>query len=140
MVNIQAIIYLSNNGTKSFDSFAEYWAFVIRTSQQTHRNKITKYKQLMVACAMAMSEKYNYTITETENIVMAFGSILDTHEGMKNSANRDLLCNLENRVVIEIKETAIGTHVVSTIHRSTGFERIATICKQTVLATPRFEP
>src|SRR5574343_121360 len=119
MVNIQAIVYISSKGTNSFDSFAEYWAFAVRSSHQNYKNKMIKYKQLMVACAIAMSEKYGYSITETENIVMCFGTVLDTHKGMETFSNRDLLCNLENRTVIEIKETVMGTHVVTTVHRNT---------------------
>jgi len=139
MVNIQAIVYIDNTGTVSFDSFPEYWAFLNRSLNQAEKNRMTKYKQMMVACAIAMSSKYGYSMTETENIVLAFGTIKQTNEGMKIFANRDLLCNLENKVIVEIKETPIGTHIVTTIHRPTGFERIITVCKQTISAL-RNEP
>jgi len=136
MVNIQAIVYVRNTRTYAFNSLAGYWAHAFRTSTEAHKVKLAKYRETMDKCAAVIARKYNVSPLLAENVVVVFGTIKDTISQIKDVAIRELIFDLDNRIVVEIKDTVNSSYNVATVHREYDYEVITTACTQKVIMTP----
>lgn len=133
MVNIQSIIVTNRFGSTTFNSFAEYWARVMNRSTPQQLSQLLAARYLDNLCAREMAEKYGYSQVQTEDVVFLFGSIEKTREQLENVHNRELVFNLENRLVLEMVRTAQCHRHIVTVHRETDIEVIIT----TISEAPR---
>ena len=134
MVNIQSVVYISNSGQYSFNSFPEYWAYANSIAPASHRRKLEKYKELGDIFSDTVAQQYGYTTEQTRNVHFLFGKIAIATKRLEDVSIRELVFQLENRIILEIKDTVDCVHIVVTVHRKDDFEIITTLGEPKVVA------
>jgi hypothetical protein len=105
-----------------------------------HRAKLLQFKQLSDAFSQVVASKYGFTQEETANVAYLFGHIKEATNRLEDVAVRNLVFNLENRLVVELKNSpSRGSYTVLTIHRDDDYEIITTIVRQPPLTVPDAE-
>ena len=139
MVNIQSIVHITNSGHHAFNSFPEYWNYALARSSPRHREKLKKFKQVSDLFSDGIAEKYGYKKEQTKNVSFLFGRLSQGNKKLEDVFIRELVFSLEHQIILEIKETDYGTHVVVTVHRENDFEILSTIVTRPVEIKPQSE-
>jgi len=143
MVNIQSIVCISPFSTIVFNSFNEYWVAMKRshTNNATKLERLLKRKKLADTYEEALALKLEVDKTVVENIVTVFGTVREANRRLSDPYTREILFDLNNRVVVIAKDDGRMAQVIATVHMGEDYENIiSTIREAKPPLIPQIEP
>lgn len=127
MVNIQAVIAISNSTVIAYNCWDSFWTASLAGFGPRRRQR---QETRMTSCKEAEKQfavQYGLSLNLVEHVTTIFGTIREARIRMADEHYRSLLCNLDHRVVVQVWSRSEGTRVVSTVYRPYDYEIIEII-------------
>jgi len=123
MVNIQSFVHITNTVVISYNSVSSYLAAIAaNTVDPNWGQKMTQLRTLHAAAEQRMSVKYNIPLNMLDNVCLIFGTVANTEKHMSDIAIRTLLCDLNNRIVVQMRTDLEKCDIVSTVYRAFDYQ------------------
>jgi len=122
MVNIQSVVHIRDSTVISYNSCESYWAVALSGSDPVWKQKMLKLRALMIAAEKALAKSLKLPETHLENLCLVFGTAANTLQRMRDIATRVLVCNLEHKIVVQIRTNQDKCDVISTVYRSFDYQ------------------
>lgn len=132
MVNIQSIVRMTENEVQVFNSHQEYRSFSIESFKNNPASaaKAAQLRRLSAAYDESLAKSLKIDLKYTANITAVFGTLQETNKRIRDDAVKELLLNLDNKIVLEYRVTALTTYIIATIHTKEGYEQLSTTIKE----------
>lgn len=141
MVNIQAIIYITNEDVKRFNDLASYRTFCYTANDPRHQGRLSNMKDQAQRTENQLAQLYNLDPECMKGAITSFGSVAETRRRLSEDHIRYSLCNHDNKVTISIQRLTNRAHnIITTIFRPFDYEVICCHFEQPEPNNPHFEP
>lgn len=122
MVNIQCVILVSTGRTEIYASFEDFWTSYLSKESAEGRTTLLRYRHNLEIADKTLADHHNLTGDQVRHISFLFGGLIKTTRQLEDIEARDLITNLNNKVVLQISRSAPGvvTNII-TIHHKNGF-------------------
>ena len=119
MVNIQCVIFVSRTQTQIHPNFESYWTKYLCDSSPQGRPGLVRIRHSLQVGDRALAGLHNLSEDQVRYSSFLFGGVRKTFRQFEDIEIRDLVTNLDNKIVLQIKR--IGPNLVTniiTIHTS----------------------
>ena len=109
MVNIIAVISISDTTISFFDSWDSFWASALAIAGPQRRPTWDRMRQSMDICEQTVAQMFNVPIAHTKNISAIFGNSMEAIRRLRlEDVTRTTLLDPNSKVVLQIKHNAPG--------------------------------
>lgn len=125
MVNIQCVIFISRTQTQIHPSLESYWTKYLSDSSPQGRPGLVRIRHLLQVGDRALAGLHNLSEDQVRNSSFLFGGVLKAFRQFEDIEIRDLVTNLDNKIILQIKRIGPGlvTNII-TIHSNDSFKTI----------------
>jgi hypothetical protein len=126
MVNITLIVHIasSNGRVTTYPSCAAYFNYISTNSPPAWLAVQTRLRRAQILCEQALAAQYGIPLPNLANVCVVFGTVSNTNLRMRDEHTRDLVCNPNHSIVVQMKTYPERTDIISTIHRAFDYEII----------------
>lgn len=124
MVNIQSVILVSTtrttDRTEIYASFEDFWTTYLSKESAEGRTTLQRYRHNLQIADKALADLHNLTEDQVRNLSFLFGGMIKTTRQLEDIELRDLITNLENKVILQVSRSAPGkvTNIISIHHKN----------------------
>ena len=117
MVNIQCVIFVSRTQTQIHPNFESYWTKYLCDSSPQGRPGLVRIRHSLQVGDRALAGLHNLSEDQVRYSSFLFGGVRKTFRQFEDVEVRDLVTNLDNKIVLQIKKIGPGlvTNII-TIH------------------------
>jgi hypothetical protein len=124
MVNIQSVVHITEQTVQSFDSIDSYYAAVHNGSSASWRTKQQKLRRMFVYAEQGLATKYNIPLATLNNVCFLFGTTSNAIRRMQDVHTRELVCDLNHKIVVQLRTTHDRCDVITTVYRPFDHETL----------------
>jgi len=117
MVNIQAIVVVSDSQTRMFGNYDDYWNHVMTSASSVWKQKMIRVKALADRAELEFAELYEVPAVNLKNVCFIFGTAANTRRQLLDPHTRELVFNLDHRIVINLRRSQGRCNVIAVIYR-----------------------
>jgi hypothetical protein len=122
MVNISTVVVISPDTIQSFKGFDSFWRQAMENFPNNQKAARLQHKRDLDKDAIDLANDYGINPAHMANICFIFPSYQWAKRELDDFETRDLLCNPDNVITLQIRKKSSGTMLVTTVHSQTGFK------------------
>ena len=115
MVNIQSVIVVSSDDTKVYGCFDNFWQSYLSELPEDIKQQRIKLKQSLDRGTMYIASLFKEPTANMENICFIFGSVGKAVEELSNSRTREVLCDPNSIITVQLKKTTADRNAIVAI-------------------------
>ena len=124
MVRIISIIYMTPTAQVTFSNFEEYRQFLADITPERYAYRLGRLAETMQLCEDGIVSTYFIPRAQVANVGYLFGSALEALRRLRDPEMRQLLFQPNNRITLQIRETATQYFCIATIHSAEEYRVI----------------
>lgn len=125
MVNIQSVVHVTGTLVQSFDSLASYYAAMLNGADAEYRAKQLRLRRVHALVEQGLSTKYDIPLTTMTDVCFLFGTHTNAIRSLRDAHTRELVCDLNNKIVVQVRINRAHCDVVTTVWRPFDHQTIA---------------
>ena len=124
MVRIISIVHITPTSQVTFSNFEEWRQFLADTYPAKYMYRLGKLVETMQLCEDGLVSTYFIPRAQVANVGYLFGSALEAVRRLRDPEIRQLLFQPNNRITLQIRETATQYSCIATIHSTEEYRVI----------------
>jgi len=142
MVNIRAVIIITEQTVQTYKNIEHWWSRLQELSTPEDRGSQSLFKQRLDRGAGQLAREYSLHPSDTKDVGFIYGFDEEAKVAMADHETRVLLCNPIHIVVLQLRRTHERVIIIATVHTPTSHRIITSVLKPDHLLAPmiRGEP
>lgn len=127
MVNIQSVVAVTNEVIEAYSSWPAFFAAKMNSLVGEGKARQEKLNSVSLAEEINLGKMYKIPTANMRHAIILFGTIRNARLRLADEYIRNLVCNPEHRIVLQIWHNATHCTTTCTVYRRYDCETITTL-------------